>query len=295
MVVSWVDNAVQYQYVYSLRGEDMVVLRNTGSSLVYNSTNTQDYYLNDANGNVVALVENGSVVERYEYSAYGTVTVYSASWVQQSEAHDNTILFAGRELDVTTGLYYNRARWYDPSKGVFITRDPIAADANLYRYCGNNPVSYTDPTGLLADAQFVGLTVEGDNGRPQVTVIKIGGAAAKGTGVGTFLAVRFLSNTRGDGNVAFGYWKMRTYSYQKMKFIRTFQIRRSSWEIQLCSLKPRRRTAKVPYREPPPEASHLDIRTRTPCRAEGSNEGYHRRRCRSRSHHNMLREAGAGA
>jgi hypothetical protein len=37
---------------------------------------------------------------------------------------------------------------YDPTLGVFTTRDPIAADENLYRYCGNDPMSLVDPTGL---------------------------------------------------------------------------------------------------------------------------------------------------
>ena len=72
----------------------------------------------------------------------------------------NTILFAGQNLDTATGLYYDHARWYNPGSGVsqggtFLTRDPMgyaAGDANLYRYCGNNPVSPTDPTGLVAVA-----------------------------------------------------------------------------------------------------------------------------------------------
>lgn len=40
---------------------------------------------------------------------------------------------------------------YDPSIGKWISADPIGfdgKDANLYRYCGNNPTIYTDPTGL---------------------------------------------------------------------------------------------------------------------------------------------------
>jgi hypothetical protein len=37
---------------------------------------------------------------------------------------------------------------YDPTAGRFISRDPVAADTNLYRYAGNNPVTATDPSGL---------------------------------------------------------------------------------------------------------------------------------------------------
>lgn len=49
-----------------------------------------------------------------------------------------------------TNLYYNRARWYDPAAGRFISADPIgfaAGDTNLYRYCFNNPTNATDPSG----------------------------------------------------------------------------------------------------------------------------------------------------
>ena len=60
------------------------------------------------------------------------------------------ILHAGRRYDTDTRLYYNRARWYDPLTGRFLSEDPIgfsAGDANLYRYCGNSPTNATDPTG----------------------------------------------------------------------------------------------------------------------------------------------------
>jgi len=71
----------------------------------------------------------------------------------RSETHivssaNNTRLFAGEQLDATTGLYYDRARWYDSSTGGFISRDPAEADANLYRYAGNDPTGMVDPSGM---------------------------------------------------------------------------------------------------------------------------------------------------
>ncbi len=54
------------------------------------------------------------------------------------------------------GLYYLRARYYDPSVGRFTSEDTYRGDAtdpaslNLYTYCGNDPVNYTDPTGHWA-------------------------------------------------------------------------------------------------------------------------------------------------
>jgi len=57
----------------------------------------------------------------------------------------------GREWDRETGLYYYRARYYDPMDGRFIAKDPIGfkgGDINLYEYTKNNPINLTDSFGL---------------------------------------------------------------------------------------------------------------------------------------------------
>lgn len=54
-------------------------------------------------------------------------------------------------LDVETGLYFYRARYYHPGLGTFVSRDPIeynSGDVNLYRYCLNAPGRFADPSGL---------------------------------------------------------------------------------------------------------------------------------------------------
>ncbi|MBK6780624.1 MAG: RHS repeat-associated core domain-containing protein [Gemmatimonadetes bacterium] len=58
--------------------------------------------------------------------------------------------FAGREYDGESGLYYMRARYYDPALGRWISEDPIgiAGGLNVYAYAGNDPVNLTDPSGL---------------------------------------------------------------------------------------------------------------------------------------------------
>ena len=47
----------------------------------------------------------------------------------------------------------NGLRYYDPSVGRFLTRDPIGYEGgiNLYTFCGNNPVNHIDPGGTEDD------------------------------------------------------------------------------------------------------------------------------------------------
>ncbi len=56
-------------------------------------------------------------------------------------------IFTGQRFDAETGLYYYKRRYYDAGLGRFIGRDPIAADVNLYLYCGDSPLGNVDPTG----------------------------------------------------------------------------------------------------------------------------------------------------
>lgn len=100
------------------------------------------YFATDHLNSTRALTDaGGNVVETEQYDAFGggagsQLTHYG---------------YTGRERDADTGLYYYRARWYDPQLGRFISKDPIGfkgGDINLYAYVGNNPVTYTDPKGL---------------------------------------------------------------------------------------------------------------------------------------------------
>ncbi len=83
---------------------------------------------------------------RYSYDPYGKATVIYTN----GDAIDNTILYAGYTYDAATGLYFDRARYYDPQLGRFISQDPLGpagSGDNLYAYCGDNPLTATDPSG----------------------------------------------------------------------------------------------------------------------------------------------------
>jgi RHS repeat-associated protein len=80
---------------------------------------------------------SGGVTLTRRYDAFGNLEVGATT---------NGFAFTGREWDSETGLYYHRARYYDPKLGRFISEDPI--NSGSYRYAGNNPALFSDPTGL---------------------------------------------------------------------------------------------------------------------------------------------------
>lgn len=116
---------------------------------------TTSYYHADGLGSIVGLTDpTGTLVEKYRYSVFGAVQITDGgSTVRSASAFGNRVLFTGRELDPETGLYYFRARAYDPRLGRFLQRDPVgyAAGINLYSYVGNNPLIWRDPLGLWWD------------------------------------------------------------------------------------------------------------------------------------------------
>jgi len=100
------------------------------------------YYHFDGLGSVVALSNsNGDSCQSYEYSAYGQVAASDPNFLA------NPYMFTGRRFDIETGLYYYRARYYNPHIGRFMQTDPIGYG---YGYCGNNPLAFVDPSGLIA-------------------------------------------------------------------------------------------------------------------------------------------------
>jgi RHS repeat-associated protein len=99
-------------------------------------------FLTDALGSTIALTgPAGNTLAQYTYDPYGNTTVTGSS--------SNPYQYTRREND-GTGLYYYRERYYDPTKGRFISEDPSQFDGgvNFYAYASNNPVDGADPFGL---------------------------------------------------------------------------------------------------------------------------------------------------
>ena len=131
------NNNLLRKYIYGPGIDQPVCMIEESDSETY-------YYHYDALGSVVALSDSsGDTVQTYEYSVYGQVAVEDIN-------HPNPYMFAGRRFDIEIGLYYNRARYYNPFIGRFLQADPIGYNdsMNLYAYCGNSPISRTDSSGL---------------------------------------------------------------------------------------------------------------------------------------------------
>jgi RHS repeat-associated protein len=64
----------------------------------------------------------------------------------------SNFLYTGQHYIGRLGLYYYKARMYSPALGRFLQTDPVgtADDLNLYAYVANNPINFTDPSGLAA-------------------------------------------------------------------------------------------------------------------------------------------------
>ena len=96
---------------------------------------------------------NGGTQASMAYYAFGETQATTGTPV-------NRLQYTGREND-GTGLYYYRARYYDPSIGRFISEDPkkFAAGINFFAYVNNNPVNANDPSGESAASDLLKVVI----------------------------------------------------------------------------------------------------------------------------------------
>jgi RHS repeat-associated protein len=98
------------------------------------------YYSQDGLGSVSELTSaTGSLAEAYRYDAWGNRSIRDAQGHAISVSSvGNPYAFTGREYDNELGIYYYRARYYDPGLGRFLQSDPAGYSdgLNIYgRYC----------------------------------------------------------------------------------------------------------------------------------------------------------------
>ena len=151
------ENVLRRQFVYgNYIDEPLAMISLTGGTALY-------YYQQDANYNVMALVNDAGVkVEGYIYDPYGRHQVFYRSgaevrfWsadpfvVGGASNYSNPYTFTGRRFDPETGLHYYRNRYYSSARERFISRDPIgvAGGINLYGYVAGRVMVGKDPMGF---------------------------------------------------------------------------------------------------------------------------------------------------
>jgi RHS repeat-associated protein len=116
-------------------------------------------YLTDALNTVIAQANDTQAIENYyTYTPYGETQTLGPDG-------GNPIQYTAREND-QTGLYYYRARYYDPVLKVFYAEDPIGlrGGGNVRAYVGGDPVNRRDPLGLV---QWSGTVTSANVGKNQ--------------------------------------------------------------------------------------------------------------------------------
>ena len=150
----------------------------------FNYNGNEYFFDRDITGNINKVFDKtGKVLVKYEYTAYGEVTKLNGDnlttdelEVASSIKQYNIYLYKGYCYDEETGLFWLSSRYYSPELCRFISPDDVeyldpesVNGLNLYCYCYNNPISYSDPSGHL----------------PQWAEWLIGGAVIVGLGIAT--------------------------------------------------------------------------------------------------------------
>ena len=133
----------------SVTGARIIALPSGGDVVRTGATTSYHFEVPDQHGTNDLELDNTAQVPAWrQFTPYGAPRGTAVTWA------DNRA-FLNQPADTATGLTYDGARAYDPVTGQFISPDPILnpgdpQDLNPYAYAQDNPVTNSDPTGLLA-------------------------------------------------------------------------------------------------------------------------------------------------
>lgn len=156
---------------------------------LWSAENGNQHLHADALGSIVATTNpSGAVQSETLYDAWGNPTT-------KAGASANKFAYTGHQADAETGLYYFKARYYDPEIGRFISQDPAdgqdgkPASYHRYLYAYGNPTVYIDPTGMYSWKEF---------GDDVATTAGLGTGLALGVATSTVEGVVGLANVVSD-------------------------------------------------------------------------------------------------
>ena len=148
-------------YLYSDAGVVGMIYTANGSSQTY-------YFDRNIKGDVIGIYNSsGARIVKYSYDSWGNCSIYSSNDLAIAKA--NPFRYRGYYYDEESKLYFLNARYYNPAWRRFISPDDTAYldpdtpnGLNLYAYCNNDPVNYSDPSGNSALAfMLIAMTVAG--------------------------------------------------------------------------------------------------------------------------------------
>lgn len=128
-----------------------------GSLISFNYNCIEYFYVKNTQNDILKITDSsGNILVTYDYDSFGnTIKVTDTSGIGLSSK--NPYRYRSYRYDTETGYYYLNQRYYDPKVGRFISQDNIgfsdpsnSKGLNLYTYCLNNPVMYSDPSGKFA-------------------------------------------------------------------------------------------------------------------------------------------------
>jgi len=166
-------SGLTYRYTYGLQKNSAVVygIPNGVGSVVQNFTYpggtervVKLYYHHDRLGSTHYLTDNvdAKVTSFTAYDDWGAPTMKAVLRLGEREL-DLVAEYTGHPYDPIMGIYYAKARMYDAEDRRFMAVDPIQDGQNWYLYCENNPIIFTDPTGLYLVGMIISEGAKGTN------------------------------------------------------------------------------------------------------------------------------------
>ena len=136
----------------------------SGRPLTLDYSGTTYYYVTNLQGDVTAILSSsGTAVVQYTYDAWGNPLSTTGS-MASTLGTLNPLRYRGYVYDTETGFYYLQSRCYDPQIGRFINADALVSTGqgllgnNMFAYCLNNSVAYSDSGGTTAKVSLSAQT-----------------------------------------------------------------------------------------------------------------------------------------
>jgi RHS repeat-associated protein len=146
-----INGVVQRTYTYGLQ--------RISEAQSISGTWTQSFYGYDGGGSVRQLTNaSAAITDTYNYDAFGNL-------LNSTRSTPNNYLYRGEQFDSDLGLYYLRARYYNPATGRFMSRDLLGGKTfapkslHKYLYASGDPVNRIDPRGRIDVVEYVGRLI----------------------------------------------------------------------------------------------------------------------------------------